>query len=99
MKLVASFTIDRVVSAPLGLLWQSVGGAAGVSRREFDAYFAGIETGIAIHISNVVELHRPISLDELRVAWKGFQPPQGFRYLSQFEVARLMGGASDRRAA
>jgi len=89
MELVASFRISSVIRAPIGMLWQLVRHEAGVSRREFDAYFAGLDAGIAIHITDVSQFHRPLPLHELRAAWKGFHPPQGFRYLNQAEITKL----------
>lgn len=81
MALVASFRIESVVQVPLVLLWQSVRDVAGVSRSEFYAYFHGLQTGVAIWITDVVEFRRPIRLAELRKAWEGFHPPQSYRYV------------------
>ena len=89
MELVATFRIARVVRGPLPMLWLLARDTASVSRREFDAYFAGLQSGVAIQIADVAKFSRPISLDELRDAWDGFQPPQGFRYLDEAELARL----------
>lgn len=89
MELVASFRIAAVVHAPLSLLWQTVHDVAGVTRREFDAYFSGLQAGNAIHIADVLEFRAPVSLHELRAVWSGFHPPQGFRYLDSQEIAKL----------
>lgn len=83
MELVAQFQVDSIVRAPLGLLWQLVRRDAGVSKSEFDAYFAGLDSGVAIHISSVAPLPMPIPLSELRRVWRGFHPPQGFRYIDE----------------
>jgi predicted transcriptional regulator len=92
MHLIASFWVESIVRAPLRMLWQLVRDAAGVTRAEFNAYFKGLESGVAIRISNVVPLHEPIPLDELRAIWPGFHPPQGFRYLTADEIHRLPTG-------
>jgi predicted transcriptional regulator len=89
MELVASFRIVSVLRAPLGLLWQSVREVAGVTRKEFDAYFDGQQTGIAIRIADVAEFREPIPLADIRAAWKGFHPPQVFRYVEASHVAKL----------
>lgn len=89
MELVASFRIASVVRAPLRMLWQSFREVAGVTRREFDAYFVGQQTGVAICIAEVAEFHEPIPLTDIRAAWKGFHPPQVFRYVEQSDVAKL----------
>jgi predicted transcriptional regulator len=83
MAIVASFQIESVVQIPLVLLWQSVRDVAGVSRAEFDAYFDGLKSGVAIRIAEVKEFRQPISLADMRISWPGFQPPQSFRYVEQ----------------
>src|SRR6266700_1632925 len=75
MALVASFQVASVIRAPLALLWQSVCSVAGVSRREFNAYFDGLQSGVAIQIADLTTF-RPIPLDDLRAALNGFHPPQ-----------------------
>ncbi len=87
MALVGSFRVESVVRAPLGLLWESVREIACVSRREFNTYFAGLDSGVAIHVADVAEFREPIPLDDLRAAWPGFHPPQGFRYLAPDDTA------------
>jgi predicted transcriptional regulator len=88
-ELVASFEISSVRRTPLVLLWQAVRDSAGVSRREFYSYFAGQNTGVAIQIRKVMAFHEPIPLDDLREMWRGFQPPQGFCYLTGEQTAKL----------
>ena len=88
MQLSATFQISRVQVGPLELLWQLVRDRAGVSRAKFDSYFQGLTVGVGIEIGRVQEFG-PYSLAELRSAWDGFHPPQGFRYVDSSDVARL----------
>ena len=88
MELVAAFHIERVIVGPLGMLWKSVQDRVGVSRAEFNRYYQGLAAGVGIEIANVREFG-PYSLDELRTAWEGFHPPQGFRYVDSASLARL----------
>jgi predicted transcriptional regulator len=89
MELAASVYITSIVRAPLGMLWQSVREVAGVSRREFFDYFTGLDSGVAIWLSEVMPIRNPIPLSKLRTIWRGFQPPQGFCYLNPHEISRL----------
>jgi predicted transcriptional regulator len=98
MELAARVHATSIVRAPLGLLWQSVREIAGVSRREFDEYFAGLDSGVAIWLADVTQFRNPIPLHELRAMLHGFQPPQGFCYLDGADVSRL-GIREQRRAA
>jgi predicted transcriptional regulator len=95
-SLVGAFKVDRVVELPPGELWKVVHDRAGVSRKEFDAYYEGTPTGVAIFFSDVWNLPEPIELQDLKEN-VGFQPPQGFRYatadeLSSPQLAELVGG-------
>jgi predicted transcriptional regulator len=89
MALVASIRIVRVVRAPLALLWKSVRNDAAIARNEFDAYFSGLDFGVAMWIADVIEFDQPASLDKLRATWDGFHPPQGFGYVKRGDVAKL----------
>lgn len=90
MELAATFDVEAVTRTSLSLLWPMVRDVACVTRKEFDAYFQGLESGVVIHLANVRSLQAPISLSSLRIHWPGFQPPQGFRYLDEAEVLRVM---------
>lgn len=89
MELVASFRIAGIIAGPLQMLWQLVHDRAGVSRPEFSRYFQGLSTGVAIEISDVQTFVRPVPLSELRERWRGFHPPQGFRYVQLNELNAL----------
>lgn len=89
MELVARFQVVSVTQAPLHLLWQHVRDTAGVTRSEFESYFHGLRIGTAIHIGDVTSFKEPVRLSTLRRIWAGFQPPQGFRYVAESEIANL----------
>lgn len=89
MELVAMFRIGSVICTELDSLWRSVEGQAGISRREFDTYYAGLTQGVAIKIADVVHFPVPIPLATLRREWQGFHPPQGFRYVDASQLDGL----------
>jgi len=66
-------------------LWRSCGSVSGVTRREFNEYFTGTDQAVGIMIQPPLAIPRPVPLDELRAAWPGFNPPQGFIYLSDVQ--------------
>jgi predicted transcriptional regulator len=72
-------------STPRGL-WLSVRNDAGIDRHQYDRYFEGSENAIGIELEDPVEFNRPATLKELRFAWPGFHPPQGYRYLTTNET-------------
>jgi predicted transcriptional regulator len=97
MELAATFQVASVTRAPLILLWQLVRDSACVSRREFDAYFRGLDAGVAIQVADVAPLSSPVPLPTLRAHWPGFQPPQGFCYVNDAEVSRVLAAESGRK--
>lgn len=99
MELVAASEIRRVRQLPLLLLWQAVKDLASVTRKEFNAYFDGLEMGVAIELANAKELDQRISLEDLRCLWPGFNPPQGFCYIDESDHALVATASRARRAA
>jgi predicted transcriptional regulator len=89
MELVGRGRVRGVEALDLETLWARHGAAAAVSRDVFDAYFDGLERGVAISLGDVQRLGRRIPLAELRRRHTGFCPPQSFRYLAPKAVATL----------
>lgn len=69
-------------------LWEVVGGETGLSRPEYDAYFAGAERAYAIPLEGISEGARHVSLAEMR-AQHGLEPPQSWRYLELESFERI----------
>lgn len=86
---VGRFAIQDVQRLPLEELWRQVHDIAGVTQAEYLDYFRGLATGVGIFVGQAQRFRRSISLDELRVLWPRFQPPQGFRYLEHAAVKML----------
>jgi predicted transcriptional regulator len=72
--------IASVTRATTARLWEDFGRLSGVTRREFDAYFAGARTGVALLLEDVRPLG-PIPLDDPRLRALGFRPPQSLEVL------------------
>jgi predicted transcriptional regulator len=75
-------TVDRIVTGSPVEIWEAHEMALGVSRDEFECYFADTESACAILFSRVQEI-RPVSLSEIRAESKHFQPPQFFKRLHE----------------
>lgn len=84
--------VNHVLAMPPREMWRAwgasppaphrMGGALGVSRAEFSAYYAGQSTAYGLVIVDVHPLQRAVSLNDLRRATDGaFHPPQGIWYL------------------
>lgn len=82
---VAALKVHRVVVEPPRELWEVVERRAGVNRREYDDYYSGASTGVAIFVEHVTELEEPVPLADLQHRIPGFQAPQSFRYVQTSE--------------
>jgi predicted transcriptional regulator len=88
-----AFLITEVIEASPTEIWKRFGSVTGLSKAEFDNYFAGIKTGFAMAVGQTWRLPEAIHLATLRRNHRGFHPPQGYRYLAMPEVLRIGGEA------
>lgn len=96
--------ISGIMVAPPVLLWQRTRSVAGVTREEFDQYFAGAKDAFGLQIACTRALREPLPLSMLKQLIPGFHPPQSFRYLTADQIADLRvpeltevpGGSSER---
>jgi predicted transcriptional regulator len=84
-----AFEVARVRSGTPTSLWNIVVSKAGVTRRQFDAYFLGAKTGYAIFLKRKWLLEEPLGLDKLRKRQSNFRPPQSYHYLSASQADRI----------
>jgi len=71
--------IDEVLKGTPASIWKNFAGEACIEKADFDAYFAGAESGFVIKLSHATPLTRPFDLSELRERFS-FEPPQSFLY-------------------
>mgnify|MGYP003113536104 CR=1 FL=1 len=92
-EVVATAIVARVQIDEPAELWRLVRDTTAVSKKAYDEYFAGTDTAVGIHLSQIRRFDVPIPLGDLRERWRGFHPPQQFRYLSdqQQELISLRG--------
>lgn len=85
--LAGAFKVDEIIEKPLSELWNLVKDKAGISEEEFNNYYLGTETGVAIFFNDVWLLNEPLKVQNLQEQGINFQPPQGFRYATLSELA------------
>lgn len=86
-SVVGIVTVEKVVEKHVHELWEEVKDLSGVSYDQFIYYFSGAATGCGIYLHQQFRYSQTcISLKELKDAWKGFHPPQSYRYLNHKEV-------------
>lgn len=90
MALRALSSVQGVTSAPPDRLWPTIKERAGVTRSEFDSYFAGADQAYAIHLGKVYCLSPPVELARLREVWPSLNPPQTYRYFTECEYEALI---------
>ncbi len=79
--LVGAFVLRGIVSERPAELWADHGPQTGVSRDVFERYYAGREQAFGLLVGDVMPLEEQVSLAALRRRWRGFHPPQSYRYL------------------
>jgi predicted transcriptional regulator len=82
--------VTEIRSLPPQTLWPVVQHQAYVTQDEYQRYFEGSDQAVGIFLADAIAFEHPLSLESLRQAWPGFQPPQGFRYLTA-EQRQLIG--------
>jgi predicted transcriptional regulator/DNA-binding XRE family transcriptional regulator len=71
--------IDEVQRLAVRDIWDRHRIAARLHKRDFEAYFSGLDRGYAIVLSSARPFARPVGLSELRKRF-GFEPPQSYQY-------------------
>lgn len=81
MSLIGRAVIESILCDTPTNLWNLVKAHAGISRKEYDAYFEGASKAIGLRLERTQRLGAPIPLRELRAQWPWFQPPQSYRFV------------------
>lgn len=89
-ELKGAFEVQDVVEAPPKRLWKEVGRQSGITRKEFEAYFEGAETGYGIRIKRAWEFKKPQSLTSIKRRMPKFSPPQSYHYLNRAMAELLL---------
>ncbi len=89
-----SASIADVIQDTPTAIWDRFGHVAGCSRLEFDQYFEGSDSAVALPLSNVQTLANPVHFKAPSLASVNFKPPQSFAILPQAHpVVRAVVGA------
>lgn len=82
MATVGEFTVKEIVRAAPHALWEKIKTSAGISRAVYRNYFSGAPTAYGIVINKATVYKRQVALRIIQQNWRGFVPPQTFRYLT-----------------
>jgi predicted transcriptional regulator len=81
-QLVGLIEVTEIITDQIDLLWARVEERACIDLDRFQDYFRGKELGFGLCLGRVQAFQKPISLDDLRAQWQGFNPPQDYRYVT-----------------
>ena len=95
--IVGVFEVAGVTVATPKHIWRRHNGGSGLTKKQFDAYFAGVATGYAILIGRLWKHPVPVPLSTLRKRRAGFCPPQGYHYWRRDDLLRVGGDGLPRR--
>lgn len=81
-RVIGEAKVEAVLFLEKEELWQQTCLYGGISRKEFDSYFCGLEKAGALLLSHPVVYDRSLSIEEMGA----IRPPQSFCYLGdQYE--------------
>ena len=89
--IVGAVQVSSVTEATPSAIWKKFKQVGGITKKEFDEYYAGTDTAYAISIKKHRKLSAPISLQMLRQRCTGFHPPQCYHYR---DIDQLFGSES-----
>jgi predicted transcriptional regulator len=84
-----AFHVDDVIEGTPDSLWPRVARVAGVTRQQFNDYYAGTDAAYGIVVGRVWELAASVTLQHLRRRFRGFHPPQSYRYITDRDMAKI----------
>jgi predicted transcriptional regulator len=87
---VGTCTVADIGQERPGIIWKLHGPRTGLRWQDFDEYFDGRSTAVAITVIAPHRLDEPLPLQALRSGPHGFSPPQSFRYLTSAQAAALV---------
>lgn len=83
-RIIAIVRLTECEEAPPKHLWRRHHAVGAITSDAFNAYYADVEAGVALHIDEVLPLPQPLPLSTIRV-----RAPQSFCYLGMSEMRRL----------
>lgn len=88
-ELIGTCTVAGLDVASAAEIWDRHGARAGVTRDEFDAYFAGASRAVGISVRDPRRVRQPRTLDEIRRRIPGFVVPQSYTYMTADNLGRM----------
>ena len=95
--MVGAFEVAGVTAAAPSSIWRKYNGGSGLTKREFDSYFAEVAVGYAIRIGKRWKIQEAVPLKTLRKRRSGFRPPQSYHYWNLDELLQIGGEAFSSR--
>ncbi len=93
-QIVGTARIRSIEQGSPSEIWRLHRDLCGVSRDEFDSYFHGATSAVALTLESVDVFDEAHPLTTLRERVAGFRPPQSFAYLSTLQLRALLGPQS-----
>lgn len=80
-KIEGFFIVREIIEDDPESLWKDYAELCGVTEHQYQAYFTKALRSYGLYFSNAFRFPRPISLDDFKVMYPEFTPPQSYRYL------------------
>jgi predicted transcriptional regulator len=87
--LVGSARLAALHVDSLDNIWTLHGASTGITRAEYDNYYQGTNTAVALTLTAIKPLTEPIPLTQLRIRYS-LEPPQSYRFLDAHRSRQLL---------
>lgn len=79
---VGYFHVSKITEAAPATIWRKFRTVSGLTKSEFDEYYAGADVAVAIEVAKAVRLRTPRPLSDFSAG----RPPQSFMYISASHI-------------
>ena len=79
--------IEEIIEGSPNRLWRLTKNSGGILYTQYMSYFNGKDIGYAIKLKKVWQFSSPV---DPKTVWKGFFPPQSFRYVANAELEHIL---------
>lgn len=86
-EIVGMIQVESIEIDEPAILWERVKDISGLQYEDYENYYQNSLKAVGIFIQKTLIFTSPVSLDEVKLQWPSFTPPQGFRYLTASQVA------------
>lgn len=86
MSVIGTCRVKEIIANKPTKLWHDCANKMGIDRKRYFEYFDGKDIAVGIILKDIKRSKVEIPLSRLRLKFRGFHPPQTFRYFDKVQV-------------